>query len=225
MATTTTVRPRNGHQKERVTGSRSRTQPTKSPQVERFSNLERKPHDTWLVQTLNEYGEREVFLRVECTGLFPRRFGPFKNDHDALVFLDRVASEVWDAYSEATNHCDTLLHIADHIIKEDAYTLQHLPRLNGHHHSVGGRHDQLAPTKPGSITLAQHEGVLFIVTEPDRNGVLKWWVRMIIGDLDPIRRGPFETEKQGRTAFEEECQKFENNIVDVFPTTNASTES
>ena len=82
----------------------------------------------------------------------------------------------------------------------------------------------MCPTKPGSTTIENHQGVLFLVKEPTRKGVLAWWVRFIIGELDPIRTGPFETEKDARKAFAELVSQFNNHIVDVFPTSHADHE-
>jgi len=87
---------------------------------ERFQHIERKPQDHWFLRSRNDYGEEEIFIRVEATGLFSRRIGPFKNEETALQFLDTLDGQIYDQLSD----CMTKAQVSD--IREDSYTLQHI---------------------------------------------------------------------------------------------------
>lgn len=45
-----------------------------------------QPH--WLIQVKDERGRTVWYVRMEVTGLFPRRYGPFPSKKDALYFLN-----------------------------------------------------------------------------------------------------------------------------------------
>ncbi len=187
----------------------TKQQKKRVPQPMRFPDIERKPQPDWLITAVNEYGEREIFLRVQTTGMYPRRFGPFQTEHDAWQFLNGVCREVWDAFQNAPSGVDGAL-----ITIEDAVTLQSSPGPNGH----------TQPSKPGSTTFENWRDLIFLVKEPNRKGVLMWWVRVVVGDLDPVRSGPYATEKEARAAFEEIVGGFGYRIYDCMPTSNVTFE-
>ncbi len=97
---------------------------------------------------------------------------------------------------------------------EDAVTLQGMPGLNGH----------TKPSKPGSTTFENWRDVIFLVKEPNRKGVLMWWVRVVVGDFDPVRSGPYAKEKEARLAFEKIVGEFGFRIYDCMPTSNVTFE-
>ncbi len=80
------------------------------------------------------------------------------------------------------------------------------------------------PTKPGSTTFENWKDLIFLVKEPDRKGVKKWWVRVVVGDLDPVQSGPYATEKEARAKFAEIVHEFDYRIRDIMPTSNISIE-
>ena len=45
------------------------------------------------------------FVRIRCSGLYPRRFGPFYSEEQAKLFLDEAAGTLWEALQEAGT-CD-----------------------------------------------------------------------------------------------------------------------
>ncbi len=80
------------------------------------------------------------------------------------------------------------------------------------------------PTKPGSITFKNWKDVIFLVKEPTRKGVLMWWVRGVVGDLDRVRAGPYKTEKEARAAFAKIVDDFDDGIWKIMSTTNVNYE-
>lgn len=64
------------------------TEPSKKTR-ERIVNIETPPTPDWFVST-REQGRTVWYLRFRVTGMFPRRFGPFQNRHQALLALDGI---------------------------------------------------------------------------------------------------------------------------------------
>lgn len=94
----------------------SKTQPASS-NANNIVFIERKPQPDWFVMATNDFGEREWFLRFEVTGWYPRRYGPFKTKRQALLFLDTLLDECWDAMSAAIDRGPSTIH--DREIVED----------------------------------------------------------------------------------------------------------
>ena len=62
------------------------------------------------------------------------------------------------------------------------------------------------PKRNGSATrdpkvVDSWNHLVFLFQERDRHGRLAWNVRLILGDLNPFRYGPLETEKEARAVF------------------------
>ena len=64
--------------------------------VEAFERgyLDRRPDHPWLIRSVNSFGQEEWFLRVEVTGLHPRRFGPMATKEEAFEFFSHVVDEL-----------------------------------------------------------------------------------------------------------------------------------
>ncbi len=58
------------------------------PDVEAFERdfCQRKPEGPWLVRSVNSFGQEEWFVRVEVSGMHPRRLGPLATKEEALKF-------------------------------------------------------------------------------------------------------------------------------------------
>jgi hypothetical protein len=52
-----------------------------------IEEIEPKIAEDWFEERTNAVGERELYLRLRITGLFPRRIGPFACKQDALLHL------------------------------------------------------------------------------------------------------------------------------------------
>ncbi len=105
--------------------------------------VERKPQPDWFASARNEHGKRQVFLRFQMTGLYPRRFGPFQTKREALLFLDDMLNQVQDAFGEGeikSNHARCIM--------EDELASRYLP----------GRHRKAAhtPTRRRANRAARH---------------------------------------------------------------------
>ena len=75
----------------------------------------------------------------------------------------------------------------------------------------------LKPTKAVSTTFENWKDLIFLVKEPTRRGTLAWRVRVKVGDLDPLRAGPYSSEREARKEFAEKVYWFEDGIYDIFP--------
>jgi len=69
---------------------------------ERIEIMEVKPREEWFTRSRDQFGRPVWFLRVEMTGLRPRRFGPFPTKRKGLMFLDHLLNQLGDGFSEAT---------------------------------------------------------------------------------------------------------------------------
>ena len=67
-------------------------------ECERIQLIETPPKPEWFVKTV-EKGRTVWYLRFTMTGMFPRRFGPFKSRHQALLALDRMLDTMSDGIS------------------------------------------------------------------------------------------------------------------------------
>ena len=74
---------------------------------------------------------------------------------------------------------------------------------------------ELKPTKPGSTTLDAWEHVVFLVREPNRKGQEVHYVRVIIGDLPPIRFGPYGDEEEARCDFKIVADRFDHQYDEL----------
>ena len=69
---------------------------------------ERELSEEWLFQGTDERGCKGWFLRIEVTGMYPRRCGPFETQEDALEFLEAFLSDVaTDPFCELDNRVRT----------------------------------------------------------------------------------------------------------------------
>ncbi len=105
--------------------------------------VERKPQPDWFASARNEHGKRQVFLRFEMTGLYPRRFGPFQTKREALLFLDDVLNQAQDVFNEGeinSTHARCIM--------EDELASRYLPRR----HRKGAR----TPTHRRAKRAARH---------------------------------------------------------------------
>ena len=73
---------------------------------EKIEIMEVKPREEWFTRSRDQFGRPVWFLRVEMTGLRPRRFGPFPTKRKGLLFLDHLLNEMGDAIAEASNNLD-----------------------------------------------------------------------------------------------------------------------
>lgn len=71
---------------------------------ERIEIMEVKPREEWFKRSRDQFGRQVWFLRVEMTGLRPRRFGPFPTKHKGLLFLDHLLNGITDAVCDAGNN-------------------------------------------------------------------------------------------------------------------------
>ncbi len=111
----------NGSQKTKITAKAK-------PKVHRprIEIIERKPQPDWFVRARNEHGKLEWFLRIQCTGLYPRRFGPFPTKQRALLFLDDVLNETLDTITGTSSQWEPNRAC----ILEDALGTQYLAARN-----------------------------------------------------------------------------------------------
>lgn len=80
-------------------------EPTTEPsnkKRERLVNIETPPKPEWFVRT-REQGRTVWYLRLRLTGMFPRRYGPFRNRHRALLALDGMLDAMLDVTAECQN--------------------------------------------------------------------------------------------------------------------------
>ncbi len=88
--------------------------------------IERKPQPDWFVRARNEHGKLEWFLRIQCTGLYPRRFGPFPTKQRALLFLDDVLEHTLDTITGTSSQWEPKREC----ILEDALGGRYLASMN-----------------------------------------------------------------------------------------------
>ena len=65
--------------------------------------METPPREDWFQRVRDELGRDVWFLRLQLTGLRPRRYGPFASKHKGLLFLDHLLDGVTQAICEADN--------------------------------------------------------------------------------------------------------------------------
>ena len=80
------------------------TEPNKKKR-ERIVLIETPPKPEWFVKT-REHGRTVWYLRLTVTGMLPRRFGPFKNRHQALLALDGMLDAIGDAHAGCCDQAD-----------------------------------------------------------------------------------------------------------------------
>lgn len=59
--------------------------------------VEVPPEDSWFVETQDAHGNALVFLRIQITGLLPRRAGPFPDRDSALRAFDWLLDDLLPA--------------------------------------------------------------------------------------------------------------------------------
>ena len=62
------------------------------------------PSADYLFQGRDEAGREGWFIRIEVTGMFPRRCGPFETREEATECLERFANAVDEAFTEISNY-------------------------------------------------------------------------------------------------------------------------
>lgn len=78
--------------------------------------------DRWLFRAQDEAGRRGWFLRLEFTGLYARRVGPFPTRTDALDCLETLRAEIT---------MGPLTDLHNVMTSEQAYVTEAMPRLTG----------------------------------------------------------------------------------------------
>lgn len=73
---------------------------------ERITYRECDPGPQCLFQGKDEVGREGWFLRLEATGMYTRRCGPFDTREEALAILDRFANKVVEGYIDVMNDLD-----------------------------------------------------------------------------------------------------------------------
>ncbi len=82
---------------------------------------ERPVSEDWLFQGKDELGREGWFLRIEVTGMYSRRCGPFESQDEACGFLeDFMYGEVLEAFCNIENELKT---------PEQACVVEGVPRL------------------------------------------------------------------------------------------------
>lgn len=79
---------------------------TTSPTQQLFDCLERAPAPSWFVRATNDFGTEELFLRLNITGLYPRRYGPFDSETAAADFLNRFLATLSRPLCDLLNELD-----------------------------------------------------------------------------------------------------------------------
>ena len=80
-------------------GSKKQTEPS----IPHFIR-ERQISEEWLFQGKDELGREGWFLRIEITGLWPRRCGPFKTQAAACEFFEEMlGNELLEAFCNIEN--------------------------------------------------------------------------------------------------------------------------
>ena len=77
----------------------------KTKKRERIQLIETPPKQEWFVKT-RERGRIVWYLRLIVTGMFPRRYGPFRNRHKALLALDGMLDAIGDGLSGCDDVAD-----------------------------------------------------------------------------------------------------------------------
>ncbi|MDF0650002.1 MAG: hypothetical protein P0121_00840 [Nitrospira sp.] len=78
--------------------------PKKKP--EKITFIEVPPDESWFQHVRGRRGFPIWFLRLQMTGLRPRRYGPFDSQRKGLLFLDQLLGGVGEALCSASNELD-----------------------------------------------------------------------------------------------------------------------
>jgi hypothetical protein len=95
--------------------------PVPAPEAERAWR-ERPVSDRWLFRAQDAAGRRGWFLRLEVTGLYARRVGPFPTRTDALKCVETLLAEIT---------LGALLDLHNDMTSEQACVTEEIPRLTG----------------------------------------------------------------------------------------------
>ncbi len=79
------------------------TRDPKKDESEQVLIVERQPRPDWFATATNERGEQEWFLRIEMTGAYPRRIGPFTTQRQALLRLDVFLNHALDCFADVAD--------------------------------------------------------------------------------------------------------------------------
>lgn len=60
--------------------------------------LEVPPDDSWFLEIIDDQENKLVFLIVRCTGMLPRRIGPFHDRQTALEIFDYLVNELEEVF-------------------------------------------------------------------------------------------------------------------------------
>ena len=82
-----------------LTAVPKQTAPPK-PKRERIELIETSPQHHWFVKIKDEQKRTIWYLRMQVTGQLARRYGPFGNKRQALLFLDAALNELADSQTE-----------------------------------------------------------------------------------------------------------------------------
>ena len=126
----------------KVSGDPPLPEPKPKRQRERIELIETSPKPHWFVRT-KERGRTLWYLRLEVTGMLPRRVGPFRTRHAALLFLDNGLNVLgtWDSWLRNEGY-EKVMHRRFHrrmdaCIVEDALGSQYLQRSGCRSKHVG----------------------------------------------------------------------------------------
>lgn len=86
---------------EETVGEKGRN---KSEDEQSVSYLECHPDPRWFSQEIGPDGRPEVWLRIQVTGLRSKKYGPFPDPYQAMLYLDVVLDKILDDFCEAESH-------------------------------------------------------------------------------------------------------------------------
>jgi len=92
-----------------------------------------------LVSFTDPQGNTQWFVRFECTGRYPHRYGPFTSKETAREFLECALGEIFDAMAETMSHTKDSIRV----VVEDEWTSGGL--TNGPHPVRGPQVGTLLP--------------------------------------------------------------------------------
>jgi hypothetical protein len=81
---------------------------------------ERAVSDDWLFHGKDEVGREGWFVRIEITGMYPRRYGPFATQEEACAFLEDFLHDLVEPFSNLDNELDR---------PEQSCVIEGMPRL------------------------------------------------------------------------------------------------
>ncbi|MFY4730243.1 hypothetical protein [Nitrospira sp. BLG_2] len=81
---------------------------------------ERAVSDDWLFHGRDEVGREGWFVRIEITGMYPRRYGPFATQEKACALLEDFLHDLVEPFANLDNELDR---------PEQGCVIEGMPRL------------------------------------------------------------------------------------------------